>query len=266
MHPKLINFLGFCLGLFLIFLSWCAIKAAILIDSLNETTQATKSIITQAKPKIDKTLSSFQSTTNKIDSFITPERLKYLDEAARAQIDGTNQATQGAAGVTLATITTLEEFVQPAISDFRSEGKETFGEIKTQIKELQKLTQELTHQVKQNGDSINQLIVHSDQEVTEILQEAKQSAKSIKLITSDPKILEIVSNLNDSSRSLTDSSANIEITTQEIADLSKYLIEPIVRPKPKKGIAKVLSPLYTIFKFINGTGNILFLVNKIGGQ
>lgn len=265
MNPKVKTFLALTLSLFLIAVGSLSIKAYFLLDKLNLTVDKVNKTIDESSPSLISTINSSKSTATKIDNFITPERLKYLDEAARAQIDGTNQATQGAAGVTLATITTLEEFVQPAIADFRKEGKETFAEIKTEVKELQNLTRELTHQVNQNGDEVKALleqgksiIVKSEPELLTTLAKIKETSERLEILTNDPALAQTLRNIDSTSYS-------VSLISKDLSNLSHHFIDPIVNPKPPKNKFDkfLVRPTIKVLRVLNGYGNVLFFLDRV---
>jgi seryl-tRNA synthetase len=221
--------------------------------------------IKQTSPELASTITSSKSLLTKIDSFITPDRLVYVDDAIKAQIKSTDEATKSANKVAIATAKTLENHLQPAIDELKSEAKETLLSVRKQVSSLDSLTKETTHQLKQNGDQVKSLlqtsesmIIKSEPELLATLAQLKGSAKSLQVITNDSALL-------DTLRNIKDSTYNVSLVTNDLSDLSRHLIDPIVNPKPPKNKFDkfFLRPTVKVLKILNGAGNVLFLVDRL---
>lgn len=131
------------------------------------------------------------------------------------------------------------------------------------LEESRKTIVEVREQIKQNGDELhkllqqgNTLLIKSESELIATLQNINKTANGLQVLTNDPELTNLIKNSN-----LT--MANIQVTTKELADLSTHLIEPIVRPRKTKGLNKyLLQPTLKVFRFLNGTGNIVYLVSR----
>lgn len=125
------------------------------------------------------------------------------------------------------------------------------------------VVQEVRQQVKQNGDSANALIVSTNDELKVILKELSQTSKNITILTNDPNIPLIIENLKVSAEGVSKNLSNIEIITANLAALSDKLITPIINPPKQTGIKKILVPLYRVFRFVNASGNLLLLIERL---
>lgn len=238
--------------------SYCLYEVALFVRDTRKT-------INQTSPELLSTVAATKSLISKVDNFVTKERLAYIDEATRSQIKSTDEATKGATRVTVATVNTLEQHIQPAIDELKTEAKETISSLKQEVKSLDSLTQETTHQVKQNGDQVKSLLdtsqsilIHSEPELLATLAEIKGSAKSLQVLTDDPALAETL-------RSINDTTYNVSLITNDLSDLSHYLIDPIINPKPPKNKFDkfLIRPTVKVLKILNGAGNVLFLVDRI---
>lgn len=259
-------FIGFALGMFLVFASWVAVELALLVDD-------TRILVNNNAPAITATVNDARDTTKKgkelaerVNQFATVDRLKNLDNAVNTQIYATQQTTNNYGAIADETVRTLRNHVQPGINDLRAEGKQTFADLRGEIHELQTLTKELTHQVQQNGDEIKELlagtrslIAHSEGELITTLQNINKLSAGANILVNDPALKELIQNSN-----LT--IGNIEVITGELADLSKHVIEPITNPKPAKGFNKYFfQPTIKILRVLNGAGQVFFIINRLGG-
>lgn len=238
--------------------SYCLYELALFVRDGRQT-------INQISPELSATTASSKSLINKIDNFITPERLAYIDEATRSQIKSTDEATKGATRLTVATVNTLEKHIQPAIDELKTEAKETISALKQETHSLQALTQETTHQLKQNGDQVRSLLytsesmlIKSEPELLATLAQLKASAESLEVLTNDP-------DLAQSLRNLKDTTYNVSLITNDLSDLSHHLIDPIVNPKPPKNKFDkfFVRPTVKVLRLLNGAGNVLFLVDRL---
>jgi hypothetical protein len=238
--------------------SYCLYELALLV---REGRQA----ITQTSPELISTIASGKSLITKVDNFVTPERLAYIDEATRSQIKSTDEATKGATRLTVATVNTLEKHIQPAIDELKNDAKETISSLKKQIGSLDSLTQETTHQLKQNGDQVQSilrtsesLIIKSEPELIATLAQLKGSAKSLEVLTNDPNLIQTLSNIKDTTY-------NVSLLTNNLSDLSHHLIDPIINPKPPKNKFDkfFVRPTVKVLRILNGAGNVLFLVDRL---
>lgn len=266
MHEKLINFIGFALGVFLVFASWVAVELALLVDD-------TRILVNNNAPAITATVNDARDTTKKgkelaerANQFATVDRLKNLENAVNTQIFATQETTNNYGAIASETVNTLRNHVQPGIEDLRTEGKQTFAELRGEIHELQSLTKELTHQVEQNGDEVKllleqgrTLIAKSEPELLATLANINNLSAGAKILVNDPALKELIQNSNVTI-------GNIEIITGELADLSKHVIQPITNPKPTKGFNKYFfQPTIKILRVLNGAGQVFFIINRLGG-
>ena len=146
-------------------------------------------------------------------------------------------------------------------------------DIKPLLGEVNNLVVEARRQVKQNGDevasqihsngqAINSILTKTEPEVIAILKELRASSEHITVLTNDPSIPTILHNLESTSSNTSKTTSNIEVLTGELSELSKHLIEPIIHPPKRTGIKRIIGPLYTVFKFVNGTGNLFYIIQK----
>jgi hypothetical protein len=98
--------------------TWLIGETALLVGQVRET-------VSKVSPEIVSSTSYTKSVIEKLDNFINAERLSYIDQATRSQIKSTDEATKGATRLTVATVNTLEQHIQPAIDELRTEAKET---------------------------------------------------------------------------------------------------------------------------------------------
>ncbi len=207
--------------------------------------------------------SNTKASTERLDKFLTNERLVRLDEALQVQLDATEQTTINYALVAKDTRDTLKNHVQPAIDELRLHSKQTFEDV-------HKISMELNTQIHNNGNAINALldetrltVVETRQQVLAELQELNKVTHGLSVITNDPEIIELIKNSNRAMSNTADTIGNIEVITKETADLATHLIEPILRPKPAKGLAKVYRPVVRVLRTLSGAGNVLFLLDRV---
>lgn len=260
------KFIGFAMGMFLIFASWVAVELALLVNN-------TRSLVNNNTPAITATVNNARDTTRegkelaeRVNKFATVDRLRNLENAVNTQIEATQITTNAYAAIADETVRTLTKHVQPAVDDLKKESTETIAELRNEIKELQSLTKETTHQVKQNGDEAKllleqgrTLIAKSETELLATLANINKLSTGAQILVNDPALKELIQN-----SSLT--VGNIEVITGELADLSKHVIEPITKPKPTKGFNKYLfQPTIKILRLLNGAGQVFFVINRLGG-
>lgn len=229
-----------------------------------------------------KTANHIEQIAGRINGYLSPEKLKYFDEAIDYQMKSTEAATNGAGAVTEATRATLEEVVQPEIrragNTVEKVGKsavslldalaqttnENNARIAAQLEALTALTLELERQVKQNGDASKDLIVEgrvtvvqSRDEALAILKEIDQAAHGLNLRTNDPALAEMA-------RSGAGIAGNVNIITGQAAALATHLVAPIVNKKPAKGFfGKLKRGLVHAYTVVNGAGTFFVIVNRL---
>lgn len=238
--------------------SYCLYELALFVRDGRKT-------INQTSPELLSTIASGKSLITKVDNFVTPERLAYIDDATRSQIKSTDEATKGATRLTVATVNTLEKHIQPAIDELKIEAKETITSLTKQVQSLDSLTKETTHQLKQNGDEVKSLletsqsmIIKSEPELLATLAQLRGSAKSLEVLTNDPVLATTLRNIKDTTY-------HVSLISNDLSDLSHHLIDPIVNPKPPKNKFDkfFVRPTVKVLRILNGAGNVLFLVDRL---
>jgi len=272
MHERIKNFIGFGLGLFLVIASVPTFYLLFLIDDLRLLVGKANKLVADNGPAITASVNNSQSISKdskelvtRINTFIDINRLKNLENAVNTQIFATQRTTNNYSAIAQETVNTLRNHVQPGINDLRTEGKQTFAELRGEVQELQELTSELTHQVNQNGDEAKllleqgrTLIAHSEKDLLATLENINKAANGIQILVNDPTLKALIQNA-----SLT--LANIQVITKEAADLSVHVVEPIVRPRKVTGFARFGQIVLKVVRTINGAGQVFFLINSIGG-
>lgn len=238
--------------------TWLLGETALLVGQIRKT-------INKVSPEIVSTSSHTNSVIEKLDNFINTERLSYIDQATRSQIKSTDEATKGATRLTVATVNTLEQHIQPAIDEIRQGGKETLTSLKQQVDELKSLTQTTTQQIQQNGEAVKVLLqkgeiilAKSEPELLSTLSKIKESAQAIDILTNDPALAETLRNIKDSSY-------QVSLISGDLQQLAEKTITPIINPKPAKNSVDkyFIRPTIKVLRLINGAGNVLFLIDRL---
>lgn len=260
------KFIGFALGVFLIFASWVAVELAILVRDGRELITTTTAGITatvnnlklasEKLPTTTQDLSTIASKGKDFTSIIaTEERAK---EVAN-YLDVLNFNTQVAQNDIRAAIA---ESKQTSIM-LRQKAEPILISANELVKEGTATVAELKHQIKQNGDGINNIITTTEPELVAMLKELRKTSEKITILTNDENIPKIVNNLERTTKELGETSANIEVVTGQVAALSVKTIDPIVNPPKQTGIKKVLVPAYQIFKSVTALGQILLVIERL---
>lgn len=259
-------------GKILLVINWLRLAIYILIILVLWDTHK---LIKDNRDNISSISTQGAEVTTKANNFLTPEYLDYLREATKAQLESTEQATQGASGITLATIDTLERHVQPAIDTFskesaktlqtiRSVAEESQGDIKAELQELRALTVELKRQIAQNGDATHQLlqqgsimIAKSQEDLLSTLASLRATSKQIEVLTNDPAITSLLHNIDDSA-------FHVSVISGDLAALAHHTIDPIVNPAPPKNSFDkyFVRPVIKIAKIVSGAGNVFYLIQR----
>lgn len=238
--------------------SYCLYEIALFVRDARQA-------INQASQELISTIASSKSLVSKVDNYINADRLAYVDDAVKAQIKSTDEATKSANKVAIATAKTLENHLQPAIDELKNEAKQTLSSLTKQVHTLDSLTQETQHQLKQNGDQVQSLlksseslIIKSEPELLATLSQLRGNAHSLDVLTNDPALI-------DSLRNIKDATYNVSLLTNELSDLSHHFIDPIVHPKPPKNKFDkfLVRPTVKVLRILNGAGNVLFLVDRL---
>jgi hypothetical protein len=141
---------------------------------------------------------SIAQVGERLNKFITPERLSYIDEAFRAQVNSTNSATEGASGISIATINTIEGYVQPLLDQARK-----------QLVASEALTNELEVQVHSNGEASKTLLIDSDLALLEI------KAQLFHLLTNQD-IPRLIKGLADDAEEVSVLAKKLSLTAEEL--------------------------------------------------
>jgi hypothetical protein len=221
--------------------------------------------VSKVSPEVISSTSHTKSVIEKLDNFINTERLSYIDQATRSQIKSTDEATKGATRLTVATVNTLEQHIQPAIDELRNEGKETLITLKQEVNELKSLTQTTTQQIQQNGEQVKVILergefilAKSEPELLSTLSRLKESAEAIEILTNDPALAETL-------RSIRDGTYHVSLISEDLQQLAHKTIKPIINPKPPKNSFDkyFIRPTIKVFRILNGAGNVLFLIDRL---
>lgn len=245
--------------------TWLLSETALLVGQVRET-------ITKVSPEVVSSSNHAKSVVEKLDNFINTERLSYIDQATRSQIKSTDEATKGATEatkgatrLTVATVNTLEQHIQPAIDELHNQGKETLTSLKQEVDELKSLTQATTKQIQQNGDQVKSLLeqgtttlAKSEPELLATLAKLKESAEAIEVLTNDPALVETLGSIKNSTY-------HVSLISEDLQQLAHKTIEPIINPKPPKNSFDkyLIRPTIKVIKLLNGAGNVLFLVERL---
>ncbi len=239
-------------------LTWLIGETALLIGQVRET-------INKVSPEVVSSTSHTKSVIEKLDNFINTERLSYIDQATRSQIKSTDEATKGATRLTVATVNTLEQHIQPAIDELRIEAKETLITLKQEVNELKSLTQATTEQIQQNGEQVKAILergeiilAKSEPELLATLALLKESSQALEILTNDPAVAKILHNIRDGTY-------HVSLISEDLQQLTHKTIEPIINPKPPKNSFDkyFIRPTIKVFKIVNGAGNVLFLIDRL---
>jgi len=239
-------------------LTWLIGETALLVDQVRKT-------ISKVSPEIISGTNHTKSVIEKLDNFINTERLSYIDQATRSQIKSTDEATKGATRLTVATVNTLEQHIQPAIDELRTEAKETLTTLKQEVNELKSLTQTTTEQIQQNGEQVKALLergeiilAKSEPELLATLAKLKESSQALEILTNDPAVAKILHNIRDGTY-------HVSLISKDLQQLTHKTIEPIINPKPPKNSFDkyFIRPTIKVFKIVNGAGNVLFLIDRL---
>jgi len=272
MHEKLKTFVGFGLGFFLVIASCLGMYSLFLLEQIKQTVTKINQLIDTNSPAVTSTINSVRDSSKegkelvtRVNEFVDTDKLKNLDNAVNTQIYSAQTLTNSYKAIADKTVDTLAKQVDPGIEELRTEGKQTFAELRGEVQELQKLTSELTHQVNQNGDEVKllveqgrTLIAHSEKDLLATLENINKAANGIQILVNDPALKLLIQNA-----SLT--LANIQVITKEAADLSVHVVEPIVRPRKVTGFARFGQIVLKVVRTINGAGQVLFLIDRLGG-
>lgn len=261
-------FVGFGLGAILILLCWLVVQGVFFLEEatntvkkINKIIDTNQAAITTTVDKAAKTVEDLSSLASKGKEFTeivaTTDRAKeianYLDilnfNSQLAQNDireAINQSKQ--------TSIMLSEQAKPILVSTNQlvlEGKAT--------------VEEFRHQIKQNGDEVKllleqgrTLIAKSEVELIATLSNINKTANGLQILVNDPKLKNTIQSADLTLQ-------NVQVITKELADLSTYLIEPVVRPRRATGIKRFGQIVLKVFRVLNGTGQVLFLIDRIGG-
>lgn len=261
------------LGALLVFLCWLTIESAITVRNVREEiTRGGRMYFPEKKEdsplfasllNLQQTTKNASELTERVNKFVDIDRLKNLDNAVNTQIYSTQQLTNNYSQIASSIVQTNEKQIQPLVAEVREKAGVSFDKINTEIEALQGLTNESTHQLKQNGDQLaallekgNTLVASSEKELLETLSNINRTTNGIRVIVEDPALADLIRNSDKTV-------ANVEVTTKNFADLSDYLILPLTHPIPAHGIGKLTKPLIKIGKIATGLGNVLYLIQRL---
>lgn len=196
-QPHKANFYYLLMLPIVITVTWLIGETALLVGQVRET-------VSKVSPEVISSTSHTKSVIEKLDNFINTERLSYIDQATRSQIKSTDEATKGATRLTVATVNTLEQHIQPAIDELRTEAKETLATLKQEVNELKSLTQATTEQIQQNGEQVKALLergeiilAKSEPELLATISKLKETSQALEILTNDPAVAKILHNIRD---------------------------------------------------------------------
>jgi len=262
------KFIGFALGVFLIFASWVAVELALLVrDSrklVNDNTLAITATVNNLKAASDKAPTIANDLALAVvkgkdfaDTALTKDRARSLDNYFDVLEINAHLGTTG-----------LQEAIKESVKtsqDLRAKMNPLADEVRELVKEGKLTVIETRHQIKQNGDEIHALLVEgktlvrdSKEKLIATLDEVNKAANGVQILVNEPELKEIIHSSNLTLQ-------NIQVITKETADLSTYLIEPIVRPRKATGLARFGQIVLKVIRVVNGSGQILFLIDRLGG-
>lgn len=246
---------------------WLAIEGALFIRSTRSVIETNTPKIAASLDNLEKTTASSKEATERINLFLTVDRLRNWDNAVNTQIYSTQLFTNTYRDIAKEAIEMMRNNIEPAIDGLSQDTARTLTVARTAIaqasvdlsdnsKKVAALTEELRRQTKQNGDSINglleegkSLIVGSKEDLLALIKEARETTQGLKIITNDPDILLTIKNVSD-------------IST-ELDLLSHKLIDPIINPLKTTGVNKYfIQPVLKIAKFTNAVGAIFYMVSR----
>ncbi len=239
MHLKLKNFIGFCLGLFLIFLSWCVYKGSLFLesaqgaaDSAKELAQSAKVLVDEAKPKVNSTLDSVQTSADQQKKLLErPEVQRSIalfaqsgDDWARLpknlniMIHEIRQETLPGANATLDSSKSLLD-----------QGTKTLQSADTVLLTTNTKLEKLTDIAEQDLDDIHKLL--SDPNIKTLLANFVNASESVKEIAKDLELSseEIKQNLPQLLDELKSILENIDKSTQETSVFIASLNKPLTK-------------------------------------
>jgi len=260
------KFIGFALGVFLVFASWVAVELALLVDDARKVVNNNALDLTTTVNNLKLASSKLPSTTQDL-SIIASKGKNFTNVVA------TEERAKEVANY-LDVLNFNSQVAQNDIRQAIAESKQTSIMLRKQaepilvsanelVKEGTATVAELKHQIKQNGDGINSIITATEPELVAMLKELRKTTEKITILTNDENIPKIVTNLEKSTKELGQTTANIEVVTGQVAALSVKAIDPIVNPPKQTGIKKVLVPAYQIFKSVTALGQILLVIERL---
>ena len=222
----------------------------------------------------------------RIDSFITTDRLKNLENSVDTSTV-TAQMTANAYGeIAKSTTNAIDNHVSPAIDRIASRVDSAMRKVEMRVDALAPLQSELTATVAQgratlintdeqvNGSLLPELTatVHSinlltQNQLTDAVAQFALAGKNLVVITSDPALMNLPSEIDKIAKSLNISAGNVEVVTSHLAGISGNMnaiskdsadkVHSLLYPKPAPFFKRyILYPLRDI-------GGLVYLFVKI---
>lgn len=239
----------FSLGLLVWYALW-------VLHDVRSTVQVTRNTAVQV-----------QQLSERINRFVTVERLRNLENGINTQIYATQTLTNSYKQIADVTTATLEKVINPRVRIL------TDNTVQIQEQTLRTLSaiERLTLQQNDNLTAIsnatitllentNHAVVVTEPQALDILKQLANTVQDLRIITNDPSLQ---ANLHQMLESTAQTSKNVQVITKELADLSEYVVEPIVRPKQQKGIKKLFTYVVRVVRVLSTAGNILFLLQRV---
>jgi hypothetical protein len=255
----------------LLFLTLTFIAGAVYLKANKIADETKEYIAKKVEPKVaniltnvEATTSSTQKASDRFENYFTDDVMDAIRNDFSVSAGSAQQTATSSAGLADTISSSFNHHINPLIDTYNTEGKSVLSALAGQVTLLQTLTQEMTRQVKQNGDSFNTVlttfnatIVQSREEALRLIKETANAAHGVSVITNDSEIAEGI-------HSAAGSMKNVEVITGELAELSKHTIEPIVNPPaPKNGFDKFfVRPTLKVLKFVSGVGNVFYIVGR----
>jgi hypothetical protein len=201
----------------ILIMSFIGLKAYQLTDTLQESAQTTGRASAWAIKNGNDLVKAHTKLANDADRALNEELIPTIQEA-RSQIIhiGGNS--------------------QKLIIDFNSDLHSSMIKLDNNLDSSNNLLIETTKQIKINGEEVTFMVMDSRDQLKQAMVELTEIIKGAKLITNDPNWQKLISNGNDSVMNLNHSLAHVEVITKNFADLSDYIIPPIVNPEPVYGV------------------------------
>lgn len=202
MEEKLKTFIGFGLGLLLIALSWCAFKGALFLESARETAESATLLINEAKPKVNNTLDSIESSSKAVERVSNAQADMLLDKKTATKI-----------GVLVRKADNLARAIDHIESITAKVDKDT---LPATNKAINSTTLVLY--------SANNLLNTTNKQIDGLGDKAQEDLEALRQVLADENLKRLLGNLADTSASVKQTAEHIEATSQELRQALPELI------------------------------------------